>query len=225
MRFMHTYEFRDILYGEDSSFTVRNNNHRLFLTGRSVGRSPFSDPIRQFSRRRRVEKSDTVRDPSCVFIATNHAGTMEHTRARARFLDKPELSARGTSIVISIGMFYVHPSLLSHTTWEPSSSRATYGCTHVGRLCGHICMYRVNITYIHTTCILCTQSLLWSTDSKTANTRVGATKPQTKANAIAERVSRAYVVPMSSHMSFLPQEKKEINKRKKEMYYFRILCP
>lgn len=36
--------------------------------------------------------------------------------------------------------------------------------------------------------------LLRSTDSKTANTRLGATKPQTKANTMAARVSRAYVV-------------------------------
>ena len=32
--------------------------------------------------------------------------------------------------------------------------------------------------------------LLRSTDSKTANTRLGATKPQTKANTTATRVSR-----------------------------------
>ena len=43
-------------------------------------------------------------------------------------------------------------------------------------------------------CILYSRWLLRSTDSKTANTRLGATKPQTKANTMAAGVSRAYAV-------------------------------
>lgn len=56
---------------------------------------------------------------------------------------------------------------------------------------------------------LCARSLLRSADSKTANTRLGATKPQTKANTIAAGVSRAYVVSMSDHAKETSREKRE----------------
>lgn len=127
-------------------------------------------------------KNLTPGDPARVFIPTNHTGE----RCGTRFVDKLRLSARGTSIVISIAV--------------RSLSCAALDCcrqdTHGGGVCGYMWTYTQF-----------TQSLLRSADSKTANTRLGATKPQTKANTIAAGVSRAYVVSMSDRAKETSQKR------------------
>lgn len=87
-----------------------------------------------------------------------------------------------------LSLYRSRPLTLSHSARELSSGH-TAGFAD-------ICGYTV-----------CAQSLLRNADSKTANTRLGATKPQTKANTIAAGVSRAYVVLMSDQPRKLCKKK------------------
>lgn len=170
------------------SFFFSQNNHRLLLARLAISTADLAylptlaeptAPGGLFPHRRKIWH----RPISRVFIPTNHAGAVRGTR----FADKLELSARRTSIVISIARTSVHP--LARSARELSSG-------HTAEF-ADICGYTV-----------CAQSLLRSADSKTANTRLGATKPQTKANTIAAGVSRAYVVSMSDQRRKLCKRKK-----------------
>lgn len=107
-------------------------------------------------------------------------------------------AARDSSISSNC-LFAEHLSLYRSRARPFTLSRAVLVVRTHGRVCGYT---------------VCAQSLLRSADSKTANTRLGATKPQTKANAIVAGVSRAYAVSMSDQRRKLCRKKKKKGKGK-----------